>query len=74
MSASVNLATSQSAYCNPSIDPEPATEPATEGQATCEAVDDVRSGQAANYDDVDPMQGDICQEIDQGPGEPITNH
>ena len=70
MSASVNLATSQSAYSNPSTDPSyydntnlsHYTEPATEGQATYEAVD----GQAANYDDIEPKQEDIYQEIDQG--------
>ncbi|KAJ7386418.1 hypothetical protein OS493_008542 [Desmophyllum pertusum] len=70
MSASVNLATSQSAYSNPSTDPRYYdntnlpyyTEPTTEGQATYEVVD----GQAANYDDIEPKQEDIYQEIDQG--------
>ncbi|KAJ7386419.1 hypothetical protein OS493_008543 [Desmophyllum pertusum] len=70
MSASVNLATSQSAYSNPSTDPSYYdntnlpyyTEPTTERQATYEAVD----GQVTNYDDVEPKQKDIYQEIDQG--------
>ncbi|KAJ7386421.1 hypothetical protein OS493_008545 [Desmophyllum pertusum] len=70
MSASVNLATSQSAYSNPSRDPSyydntnlpHYTEPTTERQATYEAVD----GQVTNCDDVKPKQEDIYQEIDQG--------
>ncbi|KAJ7386416.1 hypothetical protein OS493_008540 [Desmophyllum pertusum] len=70
MSASVNLATSQSAYSNPSTDPSYYdntnlpyyNEPTTERQAIYEAVD----GQVTNYDDVEPKQKDIYQEIDQG--------
>lgn len=59
-----------SPYCKPSTEPSSynttLNEPATEGQFTYEVVDDVRSGQVTNYDDVVPRQEDTYQEIDQG--------
>ena len=73
MSPSLNPATSEQAYSNPSTE-EPSyyntnlthNKPATEGQFTYEVVDGVRSGQGTNYDSVHQTSEDIYQEIDQG--------
>lgn len=72
MSPSVNLATSELAYNNPSTEPGyyntnlTHNKPATEGQFAYEVVDGVRSGQGTNYDSVQQTSEDIYQEIDQG--------
>ncbi len=69
MSPSVNLATSEQAYSNPSTEPSyyntdlTRNQPATEEQFTYEKIDKVRSDQVTNYDDVLPAPDNIYQEI-----------
>ena len=72
MSPSVNAATSEVAYRNPSTEPGyynanlTQNKPAPVGQFTYEVVDNVRSDQVTTYDDVLPTPDRIYQEIEQG--------